>query len=42
MDVRSERQMAGLEISHGEKADYQTNDDTERDFHGTKPFNANA
>jgi hypothetical protein len=26
--------MAGLEIGHGEKADHQSDDDTERDFHG--------
>jgi hypothetical protein len=29
----SERQVAGLEIRHGEKSDHQTDDDAERDFH---------
>jgi hypothetical protein len=28
-----ERQVAGLEPSHGEKADHQSDNDTERDFH---------
>jgi hypothetical protein len=26
--------MTGLEVGHGEKSDHQSDDDTERDFHG--------
>ena len=29
--------MTGLEIGHGEESDHQSDDDTERDFHGAKP-----